>query len=311
MLDPAVQTSLFVSILVSLSAFAFWFAVMRRRRARETPRDVVQRVDRQRLPETLEMEQSFVQRVLKPSLRQLLRRLGRLMPHRNIERLQRNLEGAGRPYDLTVSDFLGLRILVALSMAAGALLLTYTRNLPLSKALLSGLGAGAAGFFLPSYWLKRQIRARQDEIQRAMPDALDMLSIAVTAGLGFDGALQTVGDKWDNALAAEFRKVIREMQVGIPRPEALRNMARRASVTEMSQFVAILVQADQLGLSISKVLETQSTQMRLLRRQRAEELAQQAPLKMLFPLIFLIFPALFVVILGPAVPVMMEIFGNL
>lgn len=311
MLDAGVQTSLFVSFLVSLSAFTFWFAVTRRSRTREVSRDVVHRVDRQRLPETLEMEQSFVERVVKPSLRQLLRRLGGMLPNRNIERLQRDLERAGRPYDLTVSDFLGLRVLVALSMAAGALLLTYTRNLPFSKVLLSGLGAGAAGFFLPVYWLKRQIRARQDEIQRAMPDALDMLTIAVTAGLGFDGALQTVGDKWDNALAAEFRKVIREMQVGVPRPEALRSMAQRANVTEMSQFVAILVQADQLGLSISKVLETQSTQMRLLRRQRAEELAQQAPLKMLFPLVFLIFPALFVVILGPAVPVMMEIFGNL
>lgn len=310
MLDSGVQISLFVSVLISLSALAFWLGVMRRAQPQPVARDLTQG-NRQRLPEALEMEQSFLERVVKPSLHQLLRRLSRFMPHRNLERLRQDLERAGRPYELTVSDFLGLRVLVALNLAAGVFLVLYNGSISVSRVLFFGLIAGLVGTYLPIYWLRRQIRARQEEIERAMPDALDMLSIAVTAGLGFDGALQTVGSKWTNALAEEFRQTIREMQVGVPRSEALRSMARRADVTEMSQFVAVLVQADQLGLSISKVLETQSKQMRLLRRQRAEEKAQQAPVKMLFPLIFLIFPALFVVILGPAVPVMLEIFGGL
>lgn len=303
-----IQFSALVGALVSLSALALWVGLAQRSEVEEVTPDMMQRVDRQRVPDALEMSQSFSERVLKPSVRQMLRRLGRMLPHRNIERLQRDLDRAGRPYDLTVSDFLGLRVLVTLMGVGFVILIFRGGSASMVRVLLLGLAAGGLGFFLPRFWLKRRIQARQKEIQRALPDALDMLSIAVTAGLGFDGALKVVGEKWDNALADEFHKVIREMQVGIPRSEALRNMARRAGVTDMSQFVAVLVQADQLGLSISKVLETQSQQMRLLRRQRAEEVAQQAPVKMLFPLVFLIFPALFVVILGPAVPIIFENF---
>ncbi|MFQ5856321.1 MAG: type II secretion system F family protein [Anaerolineae bacterium] len=304
------QISYFVSLLTGLSALAFWVGLRRRSRVDDIMERLRSRPDRQRVPEALEMEQPFVDRVVKPAGRRLARRLGRMMPHRNIERLQRDLESAGRPHDFTVSDFLGLRVIVAVITACGTTLLLRARGLPIITTLLFGLAAGLMGSLLPRFWLRRQVRARQSAIQRALPDALDMLTIAVAAGLGFDGAIQMISDRWDNALAEEFGQVIREIRVGIPRTEALRNLARRANIKEMSNFIAVIVQADHLGLSISKVLEAQSSQMRLLRRQRAEEQAQQAPLKMLFPLIFLIFPAMFVVILGPAVPMILEAFGS-
>ncbi|WP_276522233.1 type II secretion system F family protein [Kallotenue papyrolyticum] len=135
-----------------------------------------------------------------------------------------------------------------------------------------------------------------------MPDALDLLSISVEAGLGFDLALQRVANKWDNDLSREFRRVISDMQLGIPRREALKLMADRCGVEELNNFVQAIVQAEQLGVSIGKILKVQSEQMRIRRRQRAEELAHQAPVKMLFPMVFLIFPSLLVVILGPAIP---------
>lgn len=314
MADPTiVPIALLTSVTVGLSALALWVGFKRRRQVEDVD-DIMARMRspsvRQRVPEALEMQQSFVDRVLKPAGRQLVRRSGRLMPSRNIERLQRDLEGAGRPYSFTVVDFLGLRLMAAVITACVTILLLRARGLPLIATVLFGLGAGLGGSLLPRFWLSRRIKARHAEIQRALPDALDMLTIAVSAGLGFDGAMQQISEKWNNALSDEFGKVIREMQVGVPRDEALRNLVGRADVKEMSNFIAVVVQADQLGLSISKVLEAQASQMRLFRRQRAEEIAQQAPLKMLFPLIFLIFPAMFVVILGPAIPMLLEAFGG-
>lgn len=310
--DPSImQLSLLVSLLAGASVLAFWVGLTRRSPAEEIVERVASMSDFPRAAAEFEMEQSFVDRVLKPLGRRAVRWLGRLLPHRNIERLQRDLERAGRPYGFTVSDFMGLRVLVALLVASLTILLLRIGDLPLVSLLLFGLAAGLLGSLLPTFWLRRRIRARQTEIQRALPSALDMLSIAVTAGLGLDGAIQKISEKWDNALAEEFGQVIREIQIGVPRIEALRNMAKRVDVTDLSHFVAVVVQADQLGLSISQVLEAQANQMRILRRQRAEELAQQAPIKMLFPLIFLIFPAMFVVILGPAVPQLIEAFGNL
>src|SRR3712207_495030 len=139
-----------------------------------------------------------------------------------------------------------------------------------------------------------------------MPDALDLLTISVEAGLGFDLALQRVGDKWENELSKEFNRVLSDTRLGTPRRDAMRIMADRCGVEDLSNFVQSIVQAEQLGVSIGKILKVQSEQMRIRRRQRAEELAHQAPIKMLFPMAFLIFPSIMVVILGPALP---KLFG--
>ena len=259
----------------------------------------------------IEMEQSFMVRVVQPMIRQWMRRLGRFMPNRNIETIQLKLERAGRPHNLTISDFLGLRILAAIVAAAVTLIFLQISGMGILRSLIMGLGAGLIGSFIPVFWLNKLGKARQEEIQRGLPDALDMLTISVTAGLGLDSAMQVISEKWDNAVAEEFAKTVREMQIGVPRSEALRAMSRRNDVKEMSNFIAVLVQADQLGLTISHVLKTQADQMRLMRRQRAEEQASKAPIKMLFPLVFLIFPAIFAVVLGPAVPRMASLFETL
>lgn len=141
---------------------------------------------------------------------------------------------------------------------------------------------------------------------KALPDALDLLTIIVEAGMGFDGAMQKVAEKWDNEISKGFAKVVQEMRLGVSRREALRNMDLSMGVPDVTTFVAAIIQAEQLGVSIAKILRVQSEQMRIKRRQRAEAEANKAPIKMLFPMVFLIFPALFIILLGPAALVLME-----
>jgi tight adherence protein C len=162
------------------------------------------------------------------------------------------------------------------------------------------------GFFYPQMWLNRKISTRQNAILRALPDALDLLTICVEAGLGFDSAMARVNEKWDDPFSVELGRVIRDIQLGVARRNALRDMADRIDVSDVTSFVAAIVQTELLGVSISKVLQIQSEQMRTKRRQRAEEKAHQAPVKMLFPLVFLIFPSIYIVLLGPAVLTVME-----
>ena len=170
----------------------------------------------------------------------------------------------------------------------------------------NGLIALFAGFMLPKFWLNQQIKKRRVEIQRALPDALDMLTIGVEAGLAFESALLRVGDQWNNALSQEFRRVVSEMRIGVSRNESLRRMADRVGVEDLSTFVAVLIQSNMLGVSISQVLKTQADQMRLKRRQYAEEMAHAATVKIVMVLVFFILPSLFIVILGPAIPRIMS-----
>ncbi len=259
--------------------------------------------------EELELQAPFSQRVLAPLFQRVIRAAARLAPHRNVERLRHDLTVAGNPYGLTVTDFLGIRFLAGvLGAGLGLLLMAVSGS---TRAALFPVLLGFMGFYLPNFWLKMRMSARQNEIVRALPDALDMLTIAVDAGLGFDAALLKIGEKWDHALAQEFNRVVTEIRLGKTRREALRDMADRLDVPDLSNFVAVLIQAEQLGLGIAKVLHTQSEQLRIRRRQRAEEQARKAPIKMLFPLVFLIFPAMFAVILGPAVPLFLELFQSM
>lgn len=257
--------------------------------------------------EEIELSQPFSQRIIKPILEGIAQILGRLTPHRNIEETRRKLELAGKPYGWGPTEFLGIRGLAGILLATLTFLLLTLTGQYLPKRFLATAVAGGLGFYvLPTLWLSSQIRRRQTEILKALPDALDLLTISVEAGLGFDAALSKVAEKWENELSLAFIRVIQEIQMGKLRREALRDMADRMDVSDVSSFVAAIIQADQLGVSIAKVLRIQSEQMRIRRRQRAEEKAHQAPVKMLFPMVFLIFPALLVVLLGPAILVVMN-----
>lgn len=249
----------------------------------------------------LELERSFIDRAVKPAIGRLARRLAAMAPQAMLARTRKQLEIAGNPGNLKAMDFLGLRLLAAVAVGGFVALFMQAARAGAGASILFGLLLGCLGYLLPAMWLGSRIRARRKEILRALPDALDLLTISVEAGLGFDAALAKVVEKWDNALTREFRRVLAEIRVGKLRREALRDMADRVEVPELKSFVAALVQADLLGASIGRILHVQAAQMRMKRRQRAEEIARQASLKIMFPLVFLIFPALFVVLLGPAV----------
>lgn len=260
--------------------------------------------------EEIELSEPFLDRVIKPMLRTIANAFSRLTPRRNIENIQHNLDLAGNPRGWTPAEFTGLRLAGAVVLAVLGLGSTIVTRTPLRNMILITTVAGALGYFLPTIWLIMRIRSRQDNILKALPDALDLLTISVEAGLGFDSAMTKVTEKWTNELSQAFARVLVEIRMGTLRREALRAMAERAGVPELTSFVAAIIQADQLGVSLARVLHIQSEQMRIRRRQRAEELAHQAPIKMMIPLVFLIFPALFVVLLGPALPSLRTAFGG-
>lgn len=303
--------ALCTGLLVSLSC-GFIYSGFLRWRTRETAKQRLERLMASQSPlEEAELTLPFVDRVLKPWLRKQIQATGRLAPARGIERLQRNLMRAGYPYNFTVLDFLGIQIMGSLLCVVVVLYLMALRKAPPLQGMLLASIAGLIGFMLPDLWLRSRVRRRKAEIARTLPDALDMLTICVDAGAGLDSAMLKISEKWQNAIATEFGKVVAEIRIGKTRREALQNMAERTDVPEVASFVAVLLQADQFGLSIANVLHNQSEQMRQRRWQRAEEEARKVPIKLLFPLVFLILPALLAVTIGPAVPILLRIFREM
>jgi len=215
------------------------------------------------------------------------------------------LELAGHPNNLDAASFLGLRLVAAILFAVLAVLV-FVILAPQPNQVLYVIGGALLGYFLPTLWLKGQISRRQDMIVKRLPDALDLLTICVEAGLGFDAAMAKVYEKWDDPLARAFGRVLQEISLGKLRREALRDMAAGMDVPDVTSFVAAIVQAEQLGVSMARILRVQSDQMRVKRRQRAQEKAQQAPVKMMFPLVLLIFPSIWIVILGPSLIILLE-----
>ena len=259
--------------------------------------------------EELELQLPFAERTLRPLIGRLSRTGRRLSSASSAETAEKRLALAGNPGDLRLSDWMGVKMLVGIGTGAVLFLLFGV----LSGGLVQGAFFGLIGFFigylLPEFWLGRKIKSRQKIILKMIPDTLDLLTISVRAGLGFDAALAKVVEKIPGPLSEEFRRALAEVRVGKARRDALRDMIPRTNVQPLSTFIGAIIQAEQLGVSISKVLQVQSEQLRIERRQRAEEMAAKAPIKMLFPLVGCIFPSLFVVILGPAIISMVKTFA--
>jgi len=265
--------------------------------------------DRPKSLDEVDLEKPFSERVIKPMIKGWSNKLGERSPARSTEKIRIKLQQAGNPSGMGATEFTGLRFLVAIGLAVGSFLLFALAMGNFSLGIMIGPALGVFGFLLPGIWLDRQIKARKKVITKALPDAIDMLTISVESGLGFDPALMRVAEKWDNALTLEFARVLSEMRIGKSKREALREMAQRVDEDSLTTFISSVIQADQLGVAITHVLRIQSEAMRVRRRQRAEEMAQKAPLKMLFPMAFLIFPSLYVIILGPAIPDLIKSFS--
>ena len=250
--------------------------------------------------EEMELQQPFFDRVLRPTI-QRLSRVGRKQEGSMITRIDAKLERAGYPGGLRGADWVGVKFLALI----GFMILFFVLGLLLTGtivvAFLFALIGAAVGYIAPEFWLGRKIRARSQAMILQLPDALDLLTISVEAGLGFDAALAKVVEKMEGPLVDEFRQALAEVRMGRPRREALRDVAARADAQPVTNFIGAIVQAEQLGVPIAKVLQIQSNQLRIERRQRAEEAAAKAPVKMLFPMVGCIFPTIFIVILGPAV----------
>lgn len=252
---------------------------------------------------------SFRTRMMEPIIHQVGGLFGRFMPASSIDSLEHQLNIAERPYGLGPREFYGMRIVF---MILGILAAFYI--LQQGRDIIYWAGAALTayvGIFGPSVWLKRKVRRRQDQIRKGLPDALDMLSVTAEAGLGFDQSLQRVSEYWKTPVGVEFGRVVSEMEMGVSRQQALRNMADRLDIPELSSFVAVIIQSDQLGMSIADALHAQAQQMRIERRFRAQEAARKVPLKMLFPMLLLIFPAMLAVVCGPSIPILADFFRAL
>ena len=259
-------------------------------------------------PEVVGNDRTASDRLLKPFYRGTRDLALRLSPSGAGARLSRMLEFAGNPPTWSVERLLGVK--GAALLVLGLLGLLWGGGLT-PVGLLVAAGAAAAGFFLPDLLVYNLGLKRQEELRRGLADALDMLTVCVEAGQGFDAALLQVSRSTTGPVAGEFARVLQEMQIGKPRAEAFSGLSQRTNVPEVKTFVTALVQADRLGLPIGAVLREQANQMRLVRRQRAGEKAQKVTVKILFPLLFCIFPALMIVVIGPGAIRLMGTFSGM
>ncbi|MFZ5626161.1 MAG: type II secretion system F family protein [Bacillota bacterium] len=259
------------------------------------------------------LSQPFFERVIRPLLNLVAEKLPkgtRAADNKQKLDLQKKLLMAGNPWDLTAGEYLALQYAMMIGLALVCLFLALPSGAsPLVLVLALLLGA-ILGYLLPNYYLGVLATRRQEEIQDTLPDILDLLTVSVEAGLGFDAALVKVVEKSKGVLAEEFSRLLQEIKMGKPRRDALRDLGLRSGNEDLQTLVGAIIQADQLGVSIGNVLRLQSAEMRGKRKQRAEEKAMKAPVKMLIPMVLFIFPTLFVVLLGPAIMQMMKTMGN-
>lgn len=248
----------------------------------------------------------FQHRVVAPLIDSAGQRLASLLPAAFVRRTERRLLIAGQP--MRPAALFALALAVAALLALGYLALAFlaTNGGPPAGAIVLAPFVAAVGLLLPMFWLSAQAKARQGAMMRALPDSLDLLTVCVEAGLGLDAAFRQVAEKQAGPLADEIRQMLRQVGVGKARREALLDLAERTGFDDMRSFANAVIQAEQLGSSLARVLRAQSLRLRVRRRQRAEQEARRAPVRMVFPLVFCLMPSLFIFILGPIIVTMIE-----
>ena len=253
----------------------------------------------------------FSERVVWPLMRRASRFFSFLMPQNRVTALRARITMAGNPGNIGPVEFIGIKGLVMLMVVALATLFGILTEAELNAFNLGMLAAlGGCSFLLPDIWLSRRITLRQRDLINSLPDGLDLLVIATVAGLSFENGMMEITGKMKGELAREFGRVIRDIGMGQTRRQALTGLSDRTGVPDIATFVNAIKQAESLGVSIGRVLSVQAEELRTKRRQRAQERANQAPVKMMFPLVFLIFPSIFAVLLGPSVPELLSSFGS-
>lgn len=246
-----------------------------------------------------ELNQPIFVRVVQPILSSLSRTVLKYTPKEIISNFERKIVIAGKPFNLSVNDWINMQLIIMASLSVITAIVGYFKSFEINTTVLLIFIEVIIAILLPRLILNRKTLERQREIRNSMPDVLDLLTVSVEAGLGFDGALAKVIDKMPGALANEFENVLQEIKVGKQKKDALKDMAQRVNLADLTTFIGSIIQADQLGVSIGNVLRIQSEQMRQKRRQRAQEKAMKAPVKMLIPMVLFIFPTLFSVLIGP------------
>jgi tight adherence protein C len=259
---------------------------------------------------TKEYDESFADRIMAPLQGKASRIAKRLSGSDAPERIRKRLDVAGNPVGWTVERVQAGKVIGAIVMFLVMTAFTALIAPSLTVRIVLIVGATAAGWLGPNFYLYQKVYDRSKRMQRDLPDAIDLMTISVESGLAFDAAVQQVARNTEGPLADEFSRVLREMQIGQGRAEALRGLAERTQVDDLKSFVTAMVQADSFGIPIANVLRIQSSEMRVKRRQRAEEQAQKVPVKITVPLIFCILPTLFIAVMGPAVIHIMDSFSG-
>jgi tight adherence protein C len=249
---------------------------------------------------TKEIDAPFADRVLIPLLARAQGLGKRLTPADANDRIHEKLELAGNPNGWTADRVSAGKVVCFFAALGLSLLLSIAMGFGFLPTLVFVVGLSVAGYLAPNFYLYQRAYDRSETMQRALPDAIDLLTISVESGLGFDAAVAQVARNTEGPLAEEFARMLQEMQIGRGRTEALRSMAERTNLPDLRSFVSAMVQADSFGIPISRVLRVQSSEIRVKKRQWAEEMAQKVPVKILVPLIFCILPCLFIAVLGPA-----------
>jgi tight adherence protein C len=303
---------LFISILfLFISLTALIYNLLKLSNKKEA--NISQRLQRikdqteQDMPED-ELSRSFSDRVFKPLLENLGKTFMRLAPNEFVSNMERRIEMAGRPNDWGVKNWIGLMASLTIGMPVFILIIYIELRIDLKSIIMVALAAALIGILFPNMTLSSKIKKRQTEVMKTLPDIMDLITVSVEAGLTFDAALSRVVEKMPGTLAKEFAVVIQEVKVGKSKKDALYQMADRIGVQDFRSFVGAVIQADQLGVSLGRVLRIQSDQIRQNRKQQIQQKAMKAPIKMLIPMVVFIFPTIFIVILGPVVINLIDLF---